>query len=163
MFLVTFLAILTAVAITLALRVPFTSETLRKRVVQTLSDQLDAEVELGGLTLRVLPALRADGTGLRVRHRGRRNIPPLISIDTFTANADLLGLWRHHVAHVKLTGLDIQVPPHDHLPICGGQLMQCPVHRGRDIGRFVTGYDFASRRGGALVAPARLLGSEGIG
>jgi uncharacterized protein involved in outer membrane biogenesis len=108
------LGILTAGAITLGLRIPFTSETLRKRVVQTLSDRLDAEVELSDLTLRVLPALHAEGTGLRVRHKGRRDMPPLISIAKFTVDADLLGLWRNHVAHVRLDGLDIQIPPADH-------------------------------------------------
>ena len=103
-------------SIALALRIPFTSETLRKRVVETLSDRLDAEVELGDLTLRVLPALHAEGTDLRIRHKGRRDVPPLISIDKFTVDADLLSLWRNHVAHVNLEGLDIQIPPDDHAP-----------------------------------------------
>ena len=111
---VAFLGILTVGAITLVLRIPFTSETLRKRVVETLSDRLDAEVELCDLTLRVLPSLHAAGTDLRIRHKGRRDVPPLISIDTFTVDADLLGLWRNHVAHVNLEGLDIQIPPADH-------------------------------------------------
>lgn len=44
-----------------------------------LADRLDAEVELGDLTLRVLPALHAEGTDLRIRHKGRRDVPPLIS------------------------------------------------------------------------------------
>ena len=115
-FVAAFLGILTVGAIALALRIPFTSETLRKRVVETLSDRLDAEVELGDLTLRVLPALHAEGTDLRIRHKGRRDVPPLISIDKFTVDADLLGLWRNHVAHVNLDGLDIQIPPADHNP-----------------------------------------------
>jgi len=115
-FVAAFLVIFTVGAITLALRIPFTSEALRKRVVETLSDRLDAEVELGDLTLRVLPDLHADGTDLRIRHKGRRDVPPLISINKFTVDADLLGLWRNHVAHVNLDGLDIQIPPRDHDP-----------------------------------------------
>jgi len=115
-FVAAFLGIFTVGAITLALRIPFTSDTLRKRVVETLSDRLDAEVELGDLTLRVLPALHAAGTDLRIRHKGRRDVPPLISIDKFTVDADLRGLWRQHVAHVNLDGLDIQIPPHDRDP-----------------------------------------------
>jgi uncharacterized protein involved in outer membrane biogenesis len=110
------LGVLTVGSIALALRIPFTSEALRTRVVETLSDRLDAEVELGDLTLRVLPALHAKGTDLRIRHQGRRDVPPLISIDTFTVDANLLGLWRYHVAHVTLEGLDIQIPPADHSP-----------------------------------------------
>jgi hypothetical protein len=115
-FVAAFLGILTVGATTLALRIPFTSETLRTRVVETLSDRLDAEVELGDLTLCVLPALHAEGTDLRIRHKGRRDVPPLISIDKFTVDADLLGLWRNHVAHVNLDELDIQIPPRDHDP-----------------------------------------------
>ena len=110
------LGMLTVGATALALRIPFTSETLRKRVVETLSARLDAEVELGDLTLRVLPALHAEGTDLRIRHKGRRDVPPLISINKFSVDADLLGLWRNHVAHVSLDGLDIQIPPDDDDP-----------------------------------------------
>ena len=113
-FVAAFLGILTVGAIALALRIPFTSETLRKQVIETLSDRLDAEVELGDLTLRVLPALHADGTDLRIRHKGRHDVAPLISVDKFTVDATLLGLWRYHVAHVNLDGLNIQIPPEDH-------------------------------------------------
>ncbi len=95
----------------LALRIPFSSEKLRSRVVATLADRLDAEVELGDLTLHLFPRLHAVGTGLAVHHKGRRDVPPLISAEKFTVDADLLGLWRRHVAHVRLDGLKIQIPP----------------------------------------------------
>jgi hypothetical protein len=98
----------------LAARVPFSSETLRKRVIVTLSDRLDAEVELGAVTLRALPSLHAEGQNLVIHHKGRRDVPPLISVKTVTIDASVLGLWRKHVAHVDLRGLDIQIPPNDH-------------------------------------------------
>ncbi len=97
--------------VSLALRIPLSSEKLRERVVATLADRLDSEVELGELTLRIFPRLHAVGTGLAIHHKGRRDVPPLISADKFTVDADLLGLWRRHVAHVRLDGLKIQVPP----------------------------------------------------
>lgn len=100
--------------VSLALRIPFSSERLRTRVVATLADRLDAEVELGELTLHVFPRLHAVGTGLAIHHKGRRDVPPLISAEHFTVDADLLGLWRRHVAHVRLDGLQIQVPPGNH-------------------------------------------------
>ena len=80
----------------------------------TLADRLDSQVELGELTFRVFPRLHAVGTGLAIHHKGRRDVPPLISADKFTVDADLLGLWRRHVAHVRLDGLKIQVPPGQH-------------------------------------------------
>lgn len=103
--------VLVAALVSLALRIPFSSEKLRARVVATLADRLDSEVELGELTLRVFPRLHAVGTGLAIHHKGRRDVPPLISATTFTVDADLLGLWRRRVAHVRLDGLKIQVPP----------------------------------------------------
>jgi hypothetical protein len=103
-----------AVVVSLALRIPLSSEKLRARVVATLADRLDSEVELGELTFRIFPRLHAVGTGLAIHHKGRRDVPPLISADTFTVDADLLGLWRRHVAHVRLDGFKIQVPPGEH-------------------------------------------------
>jgi hypothetical protein len=98
--------------VALASRVPLSSDTLRSRVIAKLADLLDAEVELGDLQLRVIPSLHAEGAGLVVRYKGRRDIPPLISVKTVTIDADLLGLWRGHVRRVNLDGLDIQIPPH---------------------------------------------------
>ena len=106
--------LLVAALVSLALRIPFSSEKLRARLIATLADRLDSEVELGDLTLHVFPRLHAVGTGLAIHHKGRRDVPPLISATTFTVDADLLGLWRRHVAHVRLDGLQIQVPPSNH-------------------------------------------------
>jgi hypothetical protein len=92
--------------------VPFSSETLRAKVVATLADRLDAEVELQDLHIRVLPRFRAEGTGLTIRHKRRHDVPPLISVKTFSVDADLIGLLRRHVARVTLNGLDIEIPPH---------------------------------------------------
>ncbi len=100
--------------VSLALRIPLSSVKLRARVVATLADRLDSEVELGELTLRIFPRLQAVGTGLAIHHKGRRDVPPLISAEKFTVDADLLGLWRRRVAHVRLDGFKIQVPPGEH-------------------------------------------------
>jgi hypothetical protein len=57
--------------------------------------------------------MHANGAGLVVRHKGRRDVPPIISVKTFSVHGSLLGLWRKHVANVELNGLDIEIPP-DH-------------------------------------------------
>src|SRR5262245_47833219 len=82
-----FLAVVGAAAVWLAARVPFSSEILRSRVIATLRDRLDAEVELGAVTLRVLPQFEVRGENLVIRHRGRRDVPPLFSADAFTVRA----------------------------------------------------------------------------
>jgi hypothetical protein len=93
--------------------VPLRSETLKSRIVETLSDRLDSDVVLDDLTLRVFPRLHAEATGLSIRRRGAGNAAPLISIKTFVVDADLLGVWRRHVAHVGVGGLVISIPPKD--------------------------------------------------
>jgi hypothetical protein len=92
--------------------VPLSSDTLRHRIVRTLADKLDSDVELGDLHLRVWPGMRAEGADLRIRRRGAAdNVPPLIVVKSFHVDASLIGLMRKHVDHVLLTGLDINIPP----------------------------------------------------
>jgi hypothetical protein len=91
---------------------PFSSETLRAKVVATLADRLDAEVELQDLHFRVFPRFHAEGIGLTIRHKRRHDVAPLISVKTFSVDANLVGLLRKHVARITLNGLDIEIPPH---------------------------------------------------
>jgi hypothetical protein len=95
----------------LAAAVPLSSDALRHRVVATLSERFDGDVTLGDLHLRIFPSVHAEGSSLLIRKRGRPDVPPLISVNRFAADGDLLGLMRKHVAHVRLEGLDIEIPP----------------------------------------------------
>jgi hypothetical protein len=106
-------ALLTILAISVVVRIPFSSEILSERVTETLADRLDAEVELGGLTLHFYPTLYAEGNDLTIRHRGRIDVPPLVTIKSFTMRTSLISAWRRHVDHVRLEGLEIQIPPDD--------------------------------------------------
>jgi hypothetical protein len=93
--------------------VPISSETARARVISVLAARLNAEVDLRSLHVRALPQLHAEGAGLTIRHRGRRDVPPLISIQHFTAEGNVIGILRKHLSSVVLDGLDIEIPP-DH-------------------------------------------------
>ena len=94
-----------------ASRIPISSEVLRRRVVKTLGERLDAQVELAALSLRFSPQLHAMGAGLRIRHHGRTDVPPLISVERFTVHATLAGLWNRRVQAVALEGLEIRFRP----------------------------------------------------
>src|SRR5262245_37253259 len=88
------------------------SDILRDRIVASLSQQLDSDVEIGDLQLRVYPMLRAEGSDLSIRRRGARSeLPPLIVVKTFHVDGSLFGIWRKHADHVQLTGLDINIAP----------------------------------------------------
>jgi hypothetical protein len=111
---VTGAALLAAVLISAASRIPLSSDVLSGRIVEGLSDQLDADVELGGVELRLFPRLRAKASDLAIHRRDARDLPPLFSVQSLTTYADLLGLLRQHVARVELEGLAINIPPrHD--------------------------------------------------
>ncbi len=93
--------------------IPWSSDSLRRSLIHTLSEQLDSDVELGDLTLHAFPALRAQGSNLIIRKHGRRDVPPLITIKSFHVDANLIGLWHKHARHVQVDGMDIQIPPRD--------------------------------------------------
>jgi hypothetical protein len=91
--------------------VPLSSDTLRHRIIDYLSDKLDSDVELGDLHFRAFPQLRVEGANLRVRRHGMADYPPLITVTSFHVDASLMGLYRKHIDHVRLDGLDINIPP----------------------------------------------------
>jgi len=93
--------------------VPLSSDTFRHSLIDTLSERLDSDVELGDLHMRVFPTLHAEGSKLVIRRHGRTDVPPLISVARFTVDASFMALARRRVTHLQLTGLDIQIPP-DH-------------------------------------------------
>jgi hypothetical protein len=101
------------VGIIAAARIPFSSDILRNRLIDVLEQRLNVDAELDSLTLRFHPSLRAVGKGLVLRSKTRSGVPPLIEVSEFTVDANLSGLWNHHVTFVKLDGLRIQIPPDD--------------------------------------------------
>ena len=91
----------------------FSNPYLHKKVVELLQDKFHAEVELKEFHVYLFPGARIEGSGLVLRHEGRTDIPPLISIREFSAQAGILGLpWKPwKVDQVTLKGLVIQIPP----------------------------------------------------
>lgn len=107
------LAALIAAALTLvAYRIPISSDRLRREVVATLSERLDAQVELAAIEVHPFPRVRIVGRGLVIHHRRHPDVA-LIAVDRFHVEGDLVGLLRKHVAHVTLEGLAISIPPGD--------------------------------------------------
>jgi uncharacterized protein involved in outer membrane biogenesis len=86
---------------------------LHKKVVEVLAEKFHADVELKDFHVHLFPGARIEGSGLVLRHEGRTDVPPLISIGQFSAEAGIMGLlgkpWK--IGQVKLKGLVIQVPP----------------------------------------------------
>ncbi|HEY7790478.1 MAG TPA: AsmA-like C-terminal region-containing protein, partial [Vicinamibacterales bacterium] len=89
------------------------SNLARRELVSALENRFDATVHVQSLTIRLLPRVHVTGTGLELRHRGRTDIPPLIAIKQFAADAGLFEVLRQHISTVRVTGLTLALPPDD--------------------------------------------------
>jgi hypothetical protein len=87
--------------------------TLRALVIKTLSERLDSDVEMADFSVDTFPAVHVTGSGLIIRHKGRRDVPPLVSIKSFSIDGGLFGLLARprRFRTVTLTGLEINIPP----------------------------------------------------
>lgn len=87
------------------------SRMARDRVIRGMREAFASELEVKSLDIRLFPQLRMTGEGLVLRYRGRSDLPPLIAIRKFSADARLPQLLTGHIRQVRLDGLVIQVPP----------------------------------------------------
>jgi hypothetical protein len=87
--------------------------TVRDSVVSALNARFASQVDLKDLQVGVFPNPRIWGGGLALRHNGRTDVPPLITIDRFDASAGMRGLFGKpiHLRDVTVEGLNIHVPP----------------------------------------------------
>jgi hypothetical protein len=85
---------------------------VRDRVVAALNENFASQVAIDELQASVFPRPQLSGAGLTLRHNGRTDVPPLIEIESFFANAGVRGLLRDplHLREISLEGLEIRVP-----------------------------------------------------
>jgi AsmA-like protein len=94
---------------------PIRSEAIKERVIALLSDELESEVRIDMLEGRLFPRVAVSGRGVVVRHKGRTDVPPLLTIERFEIRGSLRDLLRNpkHVSEVRLQGLQVKIPPGD--------------------------------------------------
>jgi hypothetical protein len=87
--------------------------TLRQLVIDTLAERLDSEVHLESFSVDTFPTVHVTGTNLIIRHKGRKDVPPLVSVASFELDGGLIGLFSRprRFRTVSLTGLQINIPP----------------------------------------------------
>ncbi len=118
MLLISAIAVLASILLVGLLSIPIRSDTLKERVIALISDQLESEVTIDRLEGRVFPRVAVSGAGVVIRHKGRTDVPPLITIKEFEIRGSLRDLLRHprRVGEVRLQGLAVQIPPGDDGP-----------------------------------------------
>src|SRR5713226_3434855 len=91
---------------------------LRKRVIAIVRERYQSDVELKSLELSLFPHVLAKGEGLVLRHHGRTDVPPLVSIGKFSFEAALGDLISGpmRIQKLRLEGLRIHVPPKGERP-----------------------------------------------
>ena len=104
----------TAAAVLIALVAShYLSALVRERMIRAVQETYASDVELKGLEIRWFPWVHVDGEGLVLHLRGRSDLPALIAVARFTADANWIGLLRSpsRVGRVRLDGLQIHIPP----------------------------------------------------
>src|SRR6187402_3806591 len=103
-----------AVILLLLFSLPIVLEPrIKQRLVDALGERFDSRVQLETLTVSLLPRPRLSGKGLELRHKHRTDVPPLVTIASFSGEAGLVGLLSDPVtvSNIRLEGLEINVPP----------------------------------------------------
>jgi len=108
---------------------------IREQVIAYLHDRFDSEVEIAALRVRMRRAslvetllnrghgliATVEGDGVQLRHRGRRDLPPMFAMKQFRFDVELRTLLdRTKVLHlVTVDGMEINVPPKGQRPDLG--------------------------------------------
>ena len=100
------------VAIALSIPIALTPE-LNRRLTAALAERYGSDVTVERLRVSLLPRLRVAGEGVVFRQDGRRDVPPLVQVESFTATANLAGLLGDplRLQRVHLAGLQVNIPP----------------------------------------------------
>ncbi|HEY2930259.1 MAG TPA: AsmA family protein [Acidobacteriota bacterium] len=86
---------------------------MRAAVVEKLEKRFKSKVEVQELQISLFPSVVIIASDLRLHHRGRTDVPPLISMKKLTAHLSPWDLLRKpvRVGSVNLEGLKILIPP----------------------------------------------------
>ncbi|HUL35679.1 MAG TPA: AsmA-like C-terminal region-containing protein [Candidatus Eisenbacteria bacterium] len=94
----------------------FIEARLRRGLTQALTQRFQSEVDLQDLQVKLLPRLKVTGHNLSLHYHGRRDVPPLIYLSSFSVSAGWFAFLRPvaHIPLLRLEDLQITIPPHDH-------------------------------------------------
>ena len=109
---------------------------IREQVIAYLHERFDSDVEVAALRVRMRRAslvetllnrghgliATVEGDGVQLRHKGRRDLPPMFAMKQFRFDVELRTLLdRTKVLHlVTIDGMEINVPPKGQRPDLGG-------------------------------------------
>lgn len=95
--------------VAVAVAAPALSPYVKSRVTKTLEENFASRLELKSLDVSLFPSVRVSGDGLVLRQKEGGDIPPLIIVNHFTAETNLLLALFSRIQHVRLDGLQIHI------------------------------------------------------
>ena len=104
-------AIVILLVAALAVSRPLLTRMARERVMRSLQDNFSSQLEVKDLSISVFPRFFISGNGLTLYYHGRKDLPPLVTIPSFTVDADWSALLTGHLRQARVQGMLIQVPP----------------------------------------------------
>ncbi|MFZ0738874.1 MAG: AsmA-like C-terminal region-containing protein [Candidatus Acidiferrales bacterium] len=86
---------------------------LKRAVVTVLRERFESDVQIQDIRVFILPRIYVTAQGVVLRHKGRTDVPPLLTADKLEVSA---GVWSflsspRRIDSVHLEGLQIHVPP----------------------------------------------------
>ena len=103
----------TLVGLWIALAAVSRAPVLQQKLIETLDEHMDAEVQLESFSVDSFPTLKIHGDNLKLRIKGQQQAAPFIEIRHFEVGGGLFGLLRRQrrFRTVELEGLRITIPP----------------------------------------------------
>jgi hypothetical protein len=104
------------------------SPLTREYVIKALQERYDSDVEIRDFSATLLPRPHAIATDIVFHERGRKSVPPLVTIRKLSIETEILGLLRspRRINLVRIEGLDLQISHgerHDSLTKLAGFLV----------------------------------------
>jgi hypothetical protein len=86
---------------------------IRRGVITGLERRFESQVQVEALQVVIFPRIRVSAQGVVLRHKGRTDIPPLITMERLTLVAGLVDLLRtpRRLSNARIEGLHIRTPP----------------------------------------------------
>ncbi len=86
-------------------------DRLRAELEAWLSDRLASDVRVEQMEVTLLPQVRIHARGVTLRIRNRPDLPPFVTIGSWSGTARLGRLGIRHFDEVRLSSVEIVVPP----------------------------------------------------
>jgi hypothetical protein len=102
--------VIIALCLVAVIGIEYATHHLRQVVMKSLQKQFNADVQLDSIAMKMGSIIQVDGAGLVLHMQGHDDLPPIISIKSFSAQARLSGLLHRHVAHLTIVDLEITIP-----------------------------------------------------